>query len=371
MLGLILAAALVDHALAASDASARVRVQPPAGALVGIADANGDALADIVIAASRGRGAWILPGDGKGTLGALARLDASMGPQGVGDLDGDGTTEQLYGGAFGTEAVLVQAKAGATAAVGLTTDLDGDGRTDVVRLEGETVRLVFGDMEREAASIAVGPDVVSLATADLDRDGALDLVVADAHADQISIYLGDGRGRFRPAGGRPVWVVPFSLAAGDLDGDGASDLVVSDQCGSTLSVLRGNGHGGFFDPTLVTQASGPEGRGNAAAKTGAPLLKSLTLSPSTLSRGAGRAVEATVRLSVPAPPEGLKVRLVSSDPALVAPEAEVTVPAGETSVTLPLTPKATARSGRLSYLATVTASVDEGAATATLTVTPE
>ncbi len=362
---------LIDQALVASDGSARVRVQPPAGALVGIADANGDGRADIVIAASRGRGAWILPGDGKGTLAALARLDASMGPHGVGDLDGDGTTEQLYGGAFGTEAVLVQAKAGAVGGVGLTTDLDGDGRTDVVLLEGETVRLTFGDTEREASSIAVGPDVVSLTTADLDRDGALDLVVADAHADQISVYLGDGRGRFRPAGGRPVWVVPFSLAAGDLDGDGASDLVVSDQCGSTLSVLRGNGNGGFFDPTLVTQPSGPEGRSNAAAKVSAPVLKSLTLSPSTLSRGAGRSVEATLQLSVPAPPEGLKVRLVSSDPALVAPEAEVTVPPGETSVTIPLTPKAMARSGRLSYLATLTASVEEGAATATLTVTPE
>jgi hypothetical protein len=363
---------LVEQALAASDGAARIRVQPPAGALVGIADANGDELADVVIAASRGRGAWILPGNGKGTLGALAPLDASVGPHGVGDLDGDGTTEQLYGGAFGTEAVFVQAKSGTAAAAGLIADLDGDGRSDVARLEGETLRLLFGDTERESSSVAVGPDVVSLAAADLDRDGALDLVVADAHADQISLYLGDGQGRFRPAGGRPVWVVPFSLAAGDLDGDGAADLVVSDQCGSTLSVLRGNGNGGFSDPTLVTQPSGPEGRGNAAVKS-APSQKAvtLTLAPSTLSRGAGRTAEATVHLGVPAPANGLRVRLVSSDPALVEPEAEVTVPEGETSFTFPLAPKGTTRSGRLSYLATLTASVDEGSATATLTVAPE
>ncbi|HEX5041416.1 MAG TPA: VCBS repeat-containing protein [Candidatus Polarisedimenticolaceae bacterium] len=362
---------LVEQALGAADGAARIRVQPPAGALVGIADANGDELPDIVITASRGRGAWLLPGQGKGTLGALARLDASMGPHGVGDLDGDGITEQLYGGAFGTEAVLVQGKPGAAAAAGLTADLDGDGRTDVVRLEGETLRIVFGDTEREAAFLAVGPDVVSITTADLDRDGALDLVVADAHADQISIFVGDGQGRLRPAGGRPVWVVPFSLAAGDLDGDGAADLVVSDQCGSTVSVLRGNGDGGFSDPMLVTQPSGPEGRGNAGAKESAPILKSLTLTPSTLSRRAGRTAEATVQLSVPAPTGGLEVRLASSDPALVTPEEKITVPAGETSVSFPLAPQATTRSGRLSYLATLTATAGEGSATATLTLAPE
>ena len=164
--------------------------------------------------ASRGRRASILPGDGKGTRGPLARLDASMGPQGVGDLDGDGTTEQLFGGAFGTEAVLVQTKADATPAAGLAADLDGDGSTDRVRLEGETLRLSFSDAEREPSSIAVGPDVVSLAAVDVDRDGALDLLVADARADQVSVYLGDGQGRFRPAGGRRVFVVADSLAAG-------------------------------------------------------------------------------------------------------------------------------------------------------------
>jgi hypothetical protein len=294
-----------------------------------------------------------------------------MGPQGIGDLDGDGTTEQLYGGAFGTEAVLVQAKPDATPAAGLAADLDGDGRADRARLEGETVRISFSDAEREASSIAVGPDVVSLAAADLDRDGALDLLVADARADQVSVYLGDGQGGFRSAGGRRVFVVPFSLAAGDLDGDGAPDLVVSDQCGSTLSLLRGNGNGGFSDPTLITQPNGPEGRASGPIKESAALLKSLTLTPSALSRRSGRPVEGTLQLSVPAPAEGLKVRLSSSDPALLAVEAEVTVPGGETRLTFAVTPKEPARSARLSYLATLTATVEETSAAATLTVTPE
>jgi hypothetical protein len=122
---------------------------------------------------------------------------------------------------------------------------------------------------------------------------------------------------------------------------------------------------------LVTQPTGPEGRGSAGAKESAPLLKSLTLTPSTLSRGAGRTAEATVLLSAPAPAGGLEVRLVSSDPALVTPEEKVTVPAGETSVTFPLAPKATTRPARLSYLATLRAVAGEGSATATLTLAPE
>jgi hypothetical protein len=184
------------------------------------------------------------------------------------------------------------------------------------------------------------------------------------------VFLGDGQGRFRAAGGNRVWVRPFSLAAGDLNADGATDLVVADQCGSTLAVLPGTGNGGFGDPVLVTQPAGPN---KVAAGEPAPAsaVKSLTLSPTTVSRRGRAAAQATIVLESPAPAEGLKLRLKSSDPALVAPEAEVMVAPGETSVHFEVAATPAVRRGHLSYRATLTATAEGGSASATLTVSPE
>lgn len=360
---------LLEEAAASWEGPTRLRLQPAPGALVGVGDGNGDGLPDIVVIASRGRGAWILPGDGKGGLGGMQPLDRPIGPHGVGDLDGDGIPEQVYGGAFGSEAVVLPGKP-QTAAPALAADLDGDGSADLATVEESGLRIVLPGAGRETR-VPLSPDAVSLLAADLDGDGAPDLLVADAHRDEIAVLRGDARGGFRPAGGYRVWLRPFSMAAGDLDGDGAVDAVVSDQCGSNLALLRGDGRGGFADPILL-QSSGPAPRGTEGGPVG-PAVTSVTLAPTTLPRRSGTASMATVTLDGPAPAEGCVLRLTSSDPDLVAMATEVTVPAGETSVSFPVTPAdGPGRGRKLAYLATLTAAVGSGKpASATLTVSPE
>ena len=86
----------------------------------------------------------------------------------------------------------------------------------------------------------------SVATGDFDRDGDTDAVQTNVLAGSISIFLGDGKGRFAPPVVRPVGINPNFVAAGDLDGDNNLDLVIADTGANGVSILRGDGKGGFL-----------------------------------------------------------------------------------------------------------------------------
>ena len=90
-----------------------------------------------------------------------------------------------------------------------------------------------------------GPTVV--ATADLNHDGAADIVVANGDDQTLTVLLGDGHGRFTPAPGSPVpcGKDPNDIAIADMNGDGALDLVIANTGTPYLTVLLGDGHGRF------------------------------------------------------------------------------------------------------------------------------
>jgi hypothetical protein len=76
-------------------------------------------------------------------------------------------------------------------------------------------------------TIPVGAMPVDVAAGDLDGDGKLDLVSADARGRTISIRL-QHAGAWVPAAGAPptLPLEPHLVALGDLDGDGDLDLLV-------------------------------------------------------------------------------------------------------------------------------------------------
>src|SRR5512137_1514307 len=67
----------------------------------------------------------------------------------------------------------------------------------------------------------------ALAVADLNRDGALDLVVVNQTAKSASVLLGNGDGTFAPKTDFVTGRGPVALALADLNGDGTPDLVVA------------------------------------------------------------------------------------------------------------------------------------------------
>src|SRR5262249_47264746 len=91
---------------------------------------------------------------------------------------------------------------------------------------------------------ATFPTITSVAVADFEHDGTLDIAVTSAASNTVGVFLGNGDGTFRARADFAVGVKPLSVAAADL-GNGQIDLVVVNHDSTNVSVLRGNGDGTF------------------------------------------------------------------------------------------------------------------------------
>jgi hypothetical protein len=82
-----------------------------------------------------------------------------------------------------------------------------------------------------------GTDCLSVAVADLNGDGALDLVTANFGDDAVGVLLGKGDGTFRPVMSFSAGPRPFAVAVGDFNSDGFPDVAVPNLVSFQLSVL--------------------------------------------------------------------------------------------------------------------------------------
>src|SRR6185503_8300049 len=76
---------------------------------------------------------------------------------------------------------------------------------------------------RPGQSLAAGKDPFSVTTGDFNRDGHLDLAVANAASDNVSVLLNLGQGKFGGATNFPAGRTPRAIVAADLSGDGNVD----------------------------------------------------------------------------------------------------------------------------------------------------
>jgi FG-GAP-like repeat len=101
-------------------------------------------------------------------------------------------------------------------------------------------------------TIPTGPNPRWIAVADVNHDRNPDIIVANAGSDSTdsgstTVLLGDGRGGFHPATGSPFLSghLPNDIAIGDMNKDGNLDLVVANHQSPYLRVFLGDGRGGF------------------------------------------------------------------------------------------------------------------------------
>lgn len=253
------------------------------------ADLNGDGLPDL--AATGGNGVGIMLGNGDGTFRPRINFPTGAPSQDLaaGDFNGDGRMDLAVSltspefslallkgngdGTFTAPVMFDNTAAQDDSPAIVATDLDNDGRLDVVLAHALscfvspcavarniTVMLGFGDGTFQTPfEIDVGTGMSRIAVGDFNSDGIKDLGIA---GDQARVYLllGIGNGSFlkQPAINLlttgTIGVDGTDIDVADLNGDTIQDLVVAIALnGSRTAILLGNNDGTFQPAQIITE----------------------------------------------------------------------------------------------------------------------
>ena len=249
---------------------------------IAVGDFNQDGKLDLAVANFLGTSVSVLIGNGDGTFLPAHNFTTPQHPTfvGVGDFNNDGKLDLvvtndsgisvLFGNGDGTfQSPVTTLPPGPFTAIGIG-DWNGDGILDVVTAGQRGVTSEVGVLLGKGdgtftpgATYPIDNEPVSVAVADFNGDGKLDIAVADSQGIGIAVLLGNGDGTFQPA----VFyrnAFSSSVAAVDIDGNGTIDLLVGGSGGPNLTnavtVFLGNGDG-----TFKAGVAYPGGGGSVAA----------------------------------------------------------------------------------------------------------
>jgi hypothetical protein len=136
-------------------------------------------------------------------------------------------------------------------------DVNGDAFADLVLVAGKRLNIFFGGADRTwqkepDVDVDLAADASEMVLADLNQDGKRDVVIADHDSYTVSVLLGRGDGRFVPAEGSPLVAREgnqphtHGLAVADVNGDTHFDIVTANNNDGDLSLLLGDGKGKFI-----------------------------------------------------------------------------------------------------------------------------
>lgn len=216
----------------------------PAG--IAVADVNADGKPDLLTANQGSSTVGVLLGTSTGTFGLVTTYStltissgSGYGPRGiaVADVNKDGRPDLLTANYLGNSVgVLLNTGAG-----------------------------MFGPATIYSAGYGSTP--TGIVVADVNGDGQLDLLTANLSSDTVGVFLGTGTGTFSPVTTYPTGnnSGPRSLAVADVNGDGQLDLLLSSNTSGAAAVLLGTGTGSFGAATTYSTGYSSYPRGIAVA----------------------------------------------------------------------------------------------------------
>jgi type II secretory pathway component HofQ len=176
-----------------------------------------------------------------------------------------GTVSILHGNGDGTFTVepslTLPAGAGPTAIA--VADFNDDGFADlaVVNKDANTVSIFLGNGDetfQAPTTIVTGnaPTSIVAQAFNPNAPGIIDLAVTNSTDNTLQIFIGNGKGVFTKGLTYDTGVTPVYVASADVNLDGNLDLVVADSgtatstntVGNSVSVFLGNGDGTFILP---------------------------------------------------------------------------------------------------------------------------
>lgn len=129
-------------------------------------------------------------------------------------------------------------------------DMNGDGRMDLISANYNDHTLtvltnngnsIFG----LSATITANFNPSFVVAADVNADGRLDLVCSALGASKVLVFTNSASGVFGGSSTNGVGAVTVAVTVGDVNGDGRPDIVCANQNSDTLTVLT-NRSGGYF-----------------------------------------------------------------------------------------------------------------------------
>jgi type II secretory pathway component GspD/PulD (secretin) len=241
------------------------------------ADFNGDGNLDLAVANQSDNTISIFLGKGDGTFQTPTLLTTGHAPTALAtaDLNSDGhpdlavvnqndnTVSIFLGNGDGTFQARTDYPTGAAPVYVATGDFNGDGVLDlaVANNTDDTVSILFGQTGSNGTAngtfatrndYEAGAGPTSIAVADYNLDGILDLAVTDSTSNTLSLLFGLTGGVFNSNYEVATGTDPLSVVTADFNGDGRPDGAIANNASNSVSVV-------LNETSSSTSSTGGEG----------------------------------------------------------------------------------------------------------------